>query len=181
MISLETLRELYDYNYWARDRQLEACAALSEEQFRRPMGSSFSSVRDTLAHVMGAEWIWLERWKGRPARTLPSVPEGLGFDETFRRWSEQFPAIGAIEVRWREVERDLRKYLAGLDEPTLSKPLSYINLQGESWTYPLWRTLLHVVNHGTYHRGQVTTLLRQHGAKAAALDFLAAHDAGLRA
>ena len=81
MVPLETLRELYAYNYWARDRQLEACAALSQEQFLRPMGSSFSSVRDTLAHVMGAEWIWLERWRGRSPQTMPGVPEGLPFQE----------------------------------------------------------------------------------------------------
>jgi len=64
-ITLETLRELFDYNYWARDRQLEACAALSEEQFLRSMGNSFASVRDTLAHMIYAEWVWLERWSGR--------------------------------------------------------------------------------------------------------------------
>jgi uncharacterized damage-inducible protein DinB len=180
MITLDVLRELYDYSYWARDRQLEACSTLSEEQFLRPMGSSFSSVRDTLAHILGAEWIWLERWRGRAARTLPGVPEGLGFDETFRRWSVQFTTLGAIKERWQEVERDTRKYLAGLDEQTLAQPMSYIGLQGKPWTYASWRTLVHVVNHGTYHRGQVTTLLRQLGAKAAQLDFLAAHDAGLR-
>jgi uncharacterized damage-inducible protein DinB len=181
MISIETLRELYDYNYWARDRQLEACAALSREQFLRPMGSSFSSVRDTLVHVMGAEWIWLERWLGHPAKTLPGVPEGLGFDETFRRWSDQFPDLATIAARWKDIERDMRDYLAGLEAERLDGPLTYLNLQGKTWTYALWRTILHVVNHGTYHRGQVTTLLRQHGAKAVGLDLLAAYDSGLRA
>jgi len=65
MIALEPLRELYDYNYWARDRQLEACSKLSEEQLLRPMGNSFPSLRDTLAHLLAAEWIWLERFRGR--------------------------------------------------------------------------------------------------------------------
>jgi uncharacterized damage-inducible protein DinB len=55
MISLEVTRELFDYNYWARDRQLEACAVLTEEQLLRPMGSSFSSLRDTLAHLVAVE------------------------------------------------------------------------------------------------------------------------------
>ncbi len=49
MIPLETLRELYDYNYWARDRQLEPCRGLTAEQFQRPLGSSFTSLRDSLA------------------------------------------------------------------------------------------------------------------------------------
>ncbi len=180
MVPLETLRELYAYNYWARDRQLEACAALSQEQFLRPMGSSFSSVRDTLAHVMGAEWIWLERWRGRSPQTMPGVPEGLPFQETLRRWHEQFGTVVALRERWTGIELDLRAYLAGLNDAALASQLVYTNIQGRQWSYPLWRTLVHVVNHGTYHRGQVAALLRQLGAAAPTIDFLVAHDAGLR-
>ncbi|MGE5326083.1 MAG: DinB family protein [Deltaproteobacteria bacterium] len=179
MISPEMLRELYDYNYWAKGKQLDACAALSEEQFLRPMGSSFSSVRDTLAHMMGAEWIWLERWLGRPARTLPDVPEGLPFAETLKRWHEQFPNVGQIRKRWCEIETEMRQYLSGLDERTLSSDFSYVNLQGRTWTYPLWRSIYHLANHGTFHRGQITTLLRQLGASAPTIDYLVMQDEGL--
>ena len=55
-ISLVALNELFTYNYWARDVQLRACAALTEEQFLRPIGGSFPSVRDTLAHLVLVEW-----------------------------------------------------------------------------------------------------------------------------
>ncbi len=166
MIPLSTLAELFDYNYWARDRQLAACAALSTEQLLRPMGGSFGSLRDTLAHLVMAEWVWLERWQGRSPRTAPSP--------------EEFPSLEAIDERWRTVERGVRGYLAGLREEELARPLTYVNLKGETWTYPLWRTLVHVVNHQTYHRGQVTTLLRQLGAVAAPVDFLVAQDTGFR-
>ncbi len=166
MIPLSALCELFDYNYWARDRQIEACAALAPEQFLRPMGNSFSSLRDTLAHLVGAEWLWLERWRGRSPRAM------LG--------AEEFPALAAVEERWRVVERGVREYLAQLSEGALTRPFTYTNLKGEMWTYPLWRTLLHVVNHQTYHRGQITTLLRQLGAQPAAIDFLIAQDAGLQ-
>ena len=63
-ISLATINELFAHNYWARDCQLHACAALTEEQFVRNLGSSFGSVRDTLVHLVETEWIWLERWLG---------------------------------------------------------------------------------------------------------------------
>jgi len=96
MISLSTFRELYDYNFWARDRQLEACVALPPDQFLRPMGNSFSSLRDTLVHLVGVEWLWLERWSGRSPRALPDAGE--------------FPTLAAIEQRWHSVERDLRNY-----------------------------------------------------------------------
>jgi uncharacterized damage-inducible protein DinB len=166
MISLEAMRELFDYNYWARDRQLEACAALTEEQFLRPMGSSFPSVRDTLAHLVAVEWLWLERWQGRAPRALPPP--------------EEFPTLDAIAVRWATVECKMREYLAGLTEEALSIPISYTGFRGNVWTYPLWRMHMHLLNHQSYHRGQVTTLLRQLGAVPAWVDFLVAHDAGLR-
>jgi uncharacterized damage-inducible protein DinB len=176
MISLEGLRELYNYNYWARDQQLAVCATLSADQLLQPLGSSFGSLRDTLAHLMGAEWIWLERWRGRSPRTLPGVPEGLPFAETLRRWHEQFPTVAALQERWRDVEGGLRDYLAGLDGAALARELIYVNMQGRTWTYPLWQTLVHLVNHGTYHRGQVTMALRQLGATPPGIDFLVYYD-----
>lgn len=166
MISLEAIRELFDYNYWARDRQLEACAALTEEQLLRPMGSSFPSVRDTLAHLLAVEWLWLERWQGRSPRTWP-LPE-------------EFPALAAIAARWATVERDMREYLAGLTGDALLLPITCTGTRGNVWTYPLWRMHMHLLNHQSYHRGQVTTLLRQLGAVPARVDFLVALDAGLR-
>ena len=70
-ISLTALNELFDYNYWARDRQLQACAGFTEEQFLRPLGNSFPSLRDTLTHLVAVEWLWLERWRGRSPRRVP--------------------------------------------------------------------------------------------------------------
>jgi len=166
VISIDTLRELYDYSYWARDRQLEACAALTEEQFLRPMGSSYSSVRDTLAHLVVVEWVWHERWRGRS----PSRADAQEFA------AETFPDLATVRLRWQAIEANVRDYLAGLGEPALSQPLTYTNMKGETWTYPLWQVLLHVVNHQTYHRGQITTLLRQLGAEAPAIDYLVMKD-----
>ena len=159
MISLEVLRELYSYNYWAHDRQLEACAKLSEEELNRPMGSSFSSLRDTLSHLLAAEWGWQERFRGRSPQSLPE-------------WLAELRTVDALRERWLLVEADMGKYLAALIPEALARPLTYQNLKGEPWTYPLWQTLLHLVNHQTYHRGQVTTLLRQLGSSAPGIDFL---------
>lgn len=166
MISIDTLRELYDYNYWARDRQLEACAALTEEQFLRPTGNSFASVRDVLAHLAYAEWIWHERWCGKSPTK----------DDAREYAADTFLNLEAVRVRWQGLEHDVRAYLAGLDERRLKQPLSYVNTRGEHFTYPLGDTLFHVVNHQTYHRGQITTLLRQLGAAAPAIDYLVKQD-----
>jgi uncharacterized damage-inducible protein DinB len=166
MIPLSIIRELFDYNYWARDRQLESCRSLTSEQFLRPLGNSFSSLRDTLAHLVGAEWIWLERWLGRERRALPAAGD--------------FPTLDAVVQRWNEVESGMRGYLNQLSDPAIGRPLTYRNLKGETWTYPLWQTLFHLVNHQTYHRGEVTTLLRQLGAQPAAIDYLVSQDLRFR-
>jgi len=162
MIGIDALRELYDYNYWARDRQLEACAVLSEEQFLRPMGNSFSSVRDVLAHLIFAEWVWLERWLGRsptPADRQQVAPEG-------------FPTLSAMRERWSSLEGNMRSYLGRVEQDALEHPLTYTNWRGQVCTYPLGQTIFHVANHQTYHRGQITTLLRQLGFEAPAIDYL---------
>ena len=64
-MELNCIRQLYDYNRWADRRILAIASALANADFIRPMRNSFSSVRDTLAHILGAEWIYLERWQGR--------------------------------------------------------------------------------------------------------------------
>jgi uncharacterized damage-inducible protein DinB len=167
MTSVPVFQELFDYNYWARDRQLEVCAVLRSEEFIRPLGNSFPSVRDTLAHLLGAEWVWLERWNGRFPRAMLH--------------SSEFPNVVSIQQCWRVVERNMREYLAGLSDDSLSRPLTYTNMKGENWTYPLWRMLFQLINHQTYHRGQVTTMLRQIGAEPKSIDFLIAHDVGFQA
>jgi uncharacterized damage-inducible protein DinB len=166
MVPLPVIFELFDYNYWARDRQLKACLALTKRQFTQPMESSFGSLRSTLAHMAGSEGVWLERWQGRSPQALPPA--------------EQFPTVEALAAYWREVEHGAREFLTGLTDQALAQPVSYVNFQGETWTYPLWRMLVHVVNHASYHRGQVTTLLRQLGAEPVQVDYLLAQDMGFR-
>jgi len=67
------IQQLYDYNAWANRRSLAAAEKLKAEEFTRPLGSSFSSVRDTLAHIYGAEWSWLERFQVRSPAALANV------------------------------------------------------------------------------------------------------------
>ena len=162
MISLEVLRELYDYNFWARNQQLAACATLSEEQFTRPLGSSFGSLRDTLKHLVGADWVWVQRFHGQSPQSVP--------------WLNDAQTLEAMRGRWKKVEDDMRAYLATLQPEALGAPLTYQNFRGETWTYALWQCLVHLVNHGTYHRGQVTMALRQLGATPPGIDFLVYYD-----
>lgn len=165
MIPLPVLHDLFEHNYWARDRQLESCRVLTTEQFQQPLTSSFPSLRDTLVHLMGVEWLWLERWQGRSPQALPPL---LGF-----------PNVAALAERWRAIERRMREYLAGVTREALVDSFTYTNFRGQNWTYPLWRAMLHVLTHQAYHRGQVATLLRQLGVQPEPVDLLVADDMGL--
>ena len=158
----ETVRELYLYNHWANQRVLASVAPLSPEQFIRGMNNSFSSVRDTLAHILGAEWIWLERWLGRSPREL--LP------------ASDFPTVDVLRQRWATVEQDLSRFLQTLTPDRLRQSVAYINRAGEPFSYPLWQQMVHVVNHSSYHRGQIITLLRQLGAEPLNTDFLLYYD-----
>jgi len=141
---------LIDYNYWARDRLLEAVARLSQDQFTRDLGSSFRSVRDTLAHLHGAEWIWYRRWVGESPTVLPP--------------NDRFPDLASLTSAWRDIETQIRAYFAPLDDRALERVLDYKSTAGVAGASMLWHMLQHVVNHSTYHRGQVTTMLRQLGS-----------------
>lgn len=159
----EQIRFLYDFNAWANHRVLEACAVLTPEQFTRDLRSSFPSVRDTLVHIFGAEWVWLERWHGRSPSGLP--PGG------------EFPDFASVRARWAEIEAGQKTFLASLAAADLDRVVEYRNLKGQPFAYPLRAMLQHVVNHGSYHRGQVTAMLRQLGAKPRSTDLLRYYDA----
>jgi uncharacterized damage-inducible protein DinB len=158
----ETIHELYVYNHWANQRVLASVASLSPEQFTRSMGNRFSSVRDTLAHILSAEWIWLERWLGRSPRQMLAASD--------------FPTVDTLRQRWATVEQDLSRFLQTLTPDRLQQSVAYINRAGEPFSYPLWQQMMHVVNHSSYHRGQITTLLRQLGAEPQNTDFLSYYD-----
>lgn len=162
-MTLDDVRLLYKYNYWAVDRMMGVVQGLSPQQFLRDLGNSFPSVRDTVVHMMGAEWIWLCRWRGEsPQAMLPAA---------------DFPTAAAVRSRWTDVERQVRDFLGGLTAERLSQTLSYRSTQGQAMAFPLGQMLQHVVNDATYHRGQVTTMLRQLGVKPAPTDFsLFAHE-----
>jgi len=166
-ISLTVLEELFAHNYWARDRQLQTCAALTSEQFLCPLGNSFPSLRDTMVHLLAVEWLWLERWRGRSPRVLPTP--------------EEFPTVTLVTERWNLVEREMKQYLGTLSAETLEQLTTCTSTPGNTWTYPLWRMMVHFLDHQTYHRGQVTALLRQLGVQPPKVNFLDAQDADFRA
>lgn len=155
---VQQIQRLYDFHHWATDRVLEALVPATAEQLDRPWGGSFGTGRALLRHVIGVERLWYERWDGRSLKALPDFP----------------PSHSGRDFRseWENVKPDQRRFVEALTPKLLKSDLTYINIKGETWTYPFADILQHVVNHGTYHRGQLTHLLRDLGMSAPPTDYL---------
>lgn len=157
-MNVEDFLLLYDFNSWANRRTLDSCATLTDAQFVQDLGSSFPSIRDTLTHSMLVEWVWLERWHNRAPDKYPPTSD--------------FPNLAAISARWAEIERNLLDYVASLKPEDLQRIVNIKTMAGVPYSQPLWQMLQHLVNHGSYHRGQVATMLRQLQAKPVGTDLI---------
>ena len=149
---------LYDYNYWANARILEALENLSNEQLNAPTTNGYGSLRETLVHMLSAEWMWRRRWQG----TSP----------TTRLNSDDFPTLASICTRWHEEERQMRAFLVTLHDEDLARVVLYKNTAGEEYGLPLWQMMFHLLNHSTQHRREIAMVLTELGHSPGELDFL---------
>jgi uncharacterized damage-inducible protein DinB len=152
---------LFQYNQWANRRTLDVCAVLSPDQYLRNLGTSFQSVHGTLAHIYGAEWVWQERLQGRWHPKLPVAAD--------------FPDLPSVRAKLEEMDREWIEYILKLTAAEMDSALTYKSLADEEFSSPLWQILHQLSNHGTYHRGQIVTLLRQLGAKPVSTDAIGFH------
>ena len=148
---------LYAYNRWANARLVAAAATLSPELLNRDLAVSYRSIFGTLQHILWAEWRWLGRWQMR-------APAG--------RDPLECRDLAALRARWTDIEREQLEFLQRLTAADLERPISYDNPPGTRWTYELRHMLQHLVNHSTYHRGQVAAMLRLLDTAPPATDFL---------
>jgi uncharacterized damage-inducible protein DinB len=151
---------LYDYNYWANTRVLDAATRVSPERFSAPAGLSHGSLRGTLAHILGTEVIWRLRWQeGLSVTALPA--------------EDEFPTLEVIRTRWAAEERAMREYLATVSDEALSQKMQYKTTKGVPRENVLWHVLVHVVNHGTQFRSEAGVILTQYGQSPGDVDLLA--------
>ena len=152
------IQRLYSFHHWATDRVLDALSAASAEQLDRAWGGSFGTGRGLLRHVIGVERLWCDRWSGQSAKSLPDYPRTHAGRE--------------FKAEWERIKEDQRRFIDALTPAQVAGDLTYVNIKGATWTYPFSDILIHCANHGTYHRGQITQLLRDLGMPAPSTDFL---------
>src|SRR5204863_2162857 len=119
----DDIQLLYRYNRWADATILNAVAPLSKDDFSRKLGGSFPSVRQTLVHIMGAEWIWLRRWKGVSPRAFLEPAD--------------FPHLEAVTAKWSEIETEQMDFIRQVTDEALNHMVTYVNTKNQSWEYPL--------------------------------------------
>jgi len=175
-MDLNDIRDLYAYNLWANRRMFSTLEKLNDQQFTSAMQSSFPSIQESVMHILSAEWIWLMRWKGTsPRATVSDTTTASAMHSALSNGGVALDSIATLSGL-REfadsIEQQRQHYLGTLNEGSLSARLHYTDMGGKEFSMPLGQLLQHVVNHGTYHRGQVTTLLRQVGAETISLDMV---------
>ena len=158
IIAADTVRTHLAYTTWAANRLLEAAAHLTPEELTRDFGTADKSVVGTLAHVFAADRIWISRVKGRP-------PAKFLFPEE--------RDLAVLQREWPKVLAEWKEWAAGVTDDSLAGICAYQDTRGNSYSSPLWQIVLHVVNHGTHHRGQVSGFLRTMGKVPPPLDLMA--------
>lgn len=157
-MTLDDVLQFFAYNKWANDRMLESLQPLTTEQFTRALGMSFPSVSATAAHIAGGEWVWLSRWQGTSPSAMPE-------------WAKA-SSLQDLTARFAALEDERAAFLRGLSDADVARPVTFTLFSGASDTQPLVVLCQHVVNHGTYHRGQVAGMLRQLDAAPAPTDLI---------
>jgi uncharacterized damage-inducible protein DinB len=157
-ITASVVRELLLYMLWADRLTLKALRAVRPEDLTRDAGISFKSMLGTMAHMLGAQRMWISRFSGSSLGRVPTI--------------EDFPDLPAWIHGWEETASAIEAFLAALTDEQLAAPLTWTTTGGQTYTRPLWQPVVHLVNHTTYHRGQVVSLLRQMGYETPSTDLV---------
>ena len=156
-LSVEDLRDHVSYSAWASQRLVHAASELSEAELLRDFQTSDHSVLGTLVHTFAADRLWLTRLQKSPRPQYSS---------------EEDYHLSVLQTEWPEVYRQWDALLKGLSDEQAWADFTYQDLRGNVWTQPIWQLVLHVVNHATHHRGQVSGFLRTMGRVPPVLDLV---------
>jgi uncharacterized damage-inducible protein DinB len=151
-VQIDEARTLMDYNGWANHQLLGGVCLLSPSEFVQDLGASFGSIKGTLVHILDSEWHWLQLWQGKPRTQRPQPGD--------------FGDAAALAAAFPALEDEQRAFIDGLTDASLRS-----RRQVNERHYVLAHLIQHVVDHSTYHRGQVASLLRQLGHTPPATGF----------
>jgi uncharacterized damage-inducible protein DinB len=148
-MNISYFQDLMAYNTWANKKMIGWLESLSEQQWKEPVVSSFPSIRDTALHILGAEYIWLQR--------LCNVNQTVWIPAIFAGSNAE------LVDAWEKASLDLESFLETFKLENLWDSIAFKRINGEEKELKNFEIFSHVVNHSSYHRGQLITMLRQVG------------------
>jgi uncharacterized damage-inducible protein DinB len=149
------INKLLEYNIWANRLVEKQIKLLAPEQFVEQFRGSFGSIKATVVHLLESDWLWLNRFKGIPLAEVPA-------------WEIE-TASDVFKV-WRAIQDEM--LIVG---PTLvgvqTKKIRFRTRKGVDYTLPAEELVIHIANHGSYHRGQLTDMIRLAGGQPVSTDY----------
>jgi uncharacterized damage-inducible protein DinB len=156
-LSADVLQEHLRYTAWASQRLVRAVEHLPAEHLTRDFQTSDRSIMGTLVHVFAADRVWLSRVKQEAAAPFLS-------DSDFN--------LHVLQIDWPLMHEKWHEWAKDLTDSSVGEGIAYRNLEGKSFVHSLSQIVLHVVNHATHHRGQVSGFLRALGHTPPAVDLI---------
>lgn len=150
---------LFQYNEWATRRILAAAAHLTHDEFVTARSLTFGSLRGTMVHNFGADWIWRRRCEDKVSP--PDLPA-----------EDLFPTFADLRSAWEEEQAAMHAYVAGLTDAEIDGDMAYTTTNGTPMHAPMWQVLLHLINHGTQHRAEVAQVLTELGHSPGEVDLI---------
>ncbi|MBM3811518.1 MAG: DUF664 domain-containing protein [Acidimicrobiia bacterium] len=153
----EQLKQHFQYSAWASARLVEMAEGLPEADLNRDFGTADKSVLGTLVHVFAADRIWIHRVRGTPRASFIDPRDH---------------DLSVLKKEWPEVHAAWQELLTAETDASVQRNIPYKSLKGDPFETPLWQIVMHVVNHGSHHRGQVSGMLRSMGHTPPVLDLI---------
>lgn len=169
-MNLDDIKLMYEYNYWANKRILNACANVSAEQYAAD--TPYGNLRATLVHLLDAEWSWRMAFQRHyvPIDQIAQAGDAVLWD-SIEITTADLPTVDALKARWQQDEQEMRAYLDSLNDDDMHGLVRYMIPGGITRERVFWQCLIHVVNHGTQHRSEAAALLTSYGQSPGGMDM----------
>ncbi len=151
------LREMCEYLRWADQQSLLAARSVRDDEYYKEQNISVGSLHKMLVHCMAVQWLWLSRFRGESPQNAE--------DHT------HYPTRMELEQRWPLVHAALIDFVGRTTPNQLGNPVTYHDTKGTAHTLPMRDMILHLIDHGSYHRGQINTMIKRAGGTPIAVSF----------
>ncbi|WP_075981339.1 DinB family protein [Bacillus massilinigeriensis] len=143
----------FDYHTWATEKLLNHLDELPKELFSKEIDSVFHSIKETFEHIYTIDRLWLDRLQGNNL-TMKKV---------------EFLCIEEAKEEFKYLHSHLKRYL---EESDIGDVAVYNNSTGKKFENKIEDCFIHIINHGTYHRGNITAMIRSLGYKSISTDYI---------